>query len=131
MHVLLGGGGDNDDLPSAAACGVPFTSTDLRRLLFALPPPLVLLLLLLLWRPCSPCTLASFSYSDLQPLPFSSKPLTPIPHTQNSQPLILYSVGAPCGAQEPELTWLCLDCSEPGVLGEGVYDFCIDKVGWV
>ncbi|CAE7195729.1 EEF1AKNMT [Symbiodinium natans] len=29
--------------------------------------------------------------------------------------------------QEPELTWLCLDCAEPGALGENEFDACIDK----
>ena len=30
--------------------------------------------------------------------------------------------------QEPELRFLCLDCAEPGALGQEAYDFCIDKV---
>eukprot|EP00933_Yihiella_yeosuensis_P030644 TRINITY_DN24257_c0_g1_i1.p1 TRINITY_DN24257_c0_g1~~TRINITY_DN24257_c0_g1_i1.p1 ORF type:complete len:236 (+),score=32.56 TRINITY_DN24257_c0_g1_i1:70-777(+) len=29
--------------------------------------------------------------------------------------------------REPALKWLCADCCEPGVLGNEVYDFCIDK----
>ncbi|OLP79590.1 Methyltransferase-like protein 13 [Symbiodinium microadriaticum] len=29
--------------------------------------------------------------------------------------------------QEPELTWWCLDCAEPGALGEDEFDAAIDK----
>mmetsp|Transcript_89767 Transcript_89767/g.238489 ORF Transcript_89767/g.238489 Transcript_89767/m.238489 type:complete len:231 (-) Transcript_89767:69-761(-) len=29
--------------------------------------------------------------------------------------------------REPELRWLCLDCSEPGALGAEVYDACVEK----
>ncbi|CAJ1406277.1 unnamed protein product [Effrenium voratum] len=29
--------------------------------------------------------------------------------------------------QEPQLTWLCVDCAAPGALGADCFDFCIDK----
>lgn len=29
--------------------------------------------------------------------------------------------------QEPQLRFQCLDCAEPGALGQEAYDFCIDK----
>ena len=29
--------------------------------------------------------------------------------------------------EEPELTWWCLDCAEPGALGENEFDAAIDK----